>query len=242
MEEYQSLVIKKQGLEAQIAKLSEQNKMLPKGDTGLGITHKNVPNPKQENNSLYIDNPNNGNELNNNGIKTGNLQNSNYSLITDDATDENKKLLQRILKGIERLFPIVVIILLSINTFGIFHKTPKIDNIAVLEDSTSNMSDGNHLFLKHQYDSIKNENAIYKMFTNAEICIEGISKNGEIKKGNSYKWNIKETEGHLDTKKMELKINNVIVSNPYVANVKGIEFWVLYYNGIEVKKKIVTVK
>lgn len=242
MEEYQSLVIKKQGLEAQIAKLSEQNKMLPKGDTGLGITHKNVPNPKQENDSLYIDNPNNGNELNNNGIKTGNLQNSNYSLITDDATDENKKLLQRILKGIERLFPIVVIILLSINTFGIFHKTPKIDNIAVLEDSTSNMSDGNHLFLKHQYDSIKNENAIYKMFTNAEICIEGISKNGEIKKGNSYKWNIKETEGHLDTKKMELKINNVIVSNPYVANVKGIEFWVLYYNGIEVKKKIVTVK
>lgn len=119
---------------------------------------------------------------------------------------------------------------------------PKIDNTAVLEDSTSNMSDGNHLISKHQYDSIKNENAIYKMFANAEICIEGITKNGEITKGNSYKWNINETEGHLDTKKMELKINNVIVSNPYVANVKGIEFWVLYYDGIEVKKKIVTVK
>ena len=135
-----------------------------------------------------------------------------------------------------------MIILLSINTFGIFYKTPKINNIAVLEDSTSNISDGNHLILKHQYDSLKNENAIYKMFTNAEICIEGISTNGEITKGNSYKWNIKETEGHLDARKMELKINNVTVSNPYVANVKGIEFWVLYYNGIEVKKKIVTVK
>lgn len=242
MEEYQSLVIKKQGLEAQIAKLLEQNNMLPKGDTGLGIIHKNVSNPKQENNSLYIEKPNNDNELNNNGIKTGNSQNSNYSQITDDVTDENEKLLQHILKGIKRLFPIIVIILLSINTFGIFYKTPKINNIAVLEDSTSNISDGNHLILKHQYDSLKNENAIYKMFTNAEICIEGISTNGEITKGNSYKWNIKETEGHLDARKMELKINNVTVSNPYVANVKGIEFWVLYYNGIEVKKKIVTVK
>lgn len=242
MEEYQSLVIKKQGLEAQIAKLSEQNNMLPKGDTRLETTHENVSRPKQENNSLYIEKPNNDNELNNNGIKTGNSQNSNYSQVTDDAPDENDKLLQHILEGLKRLFPIIVIILLSINTFGIFHKTPKIDSFAVLEDSTSNISDGDLLILKHQYDSLKNENAIYKMFTNAEICIEGITTNGEIKIGKSYKWNIKETESHLDAKKMELKINNVIASNPYVANVKGIEFWVLYYNGIEVKKKIVTVK
>ena len=242
MEEYQSLVIKKQGLEAQIAKLSEQNKMLPKGDTGLGVTHKNVPNPKQENNSLNIEKLNNDNELNNNGVKTGNSHNSNCSQITDDATDENKKLLCHILKWINRLFPIIVIILLSINTFGIFHKTPKIDKFAALEDSISNISNGNHLNLKHQYDSLKSENAIYKMFTNAEICIEGITTNGEIMKGNSYKWNIKEPQGYLDAKKMELRINNVVASNPYVANVKGIEFWVLYYDGIEVKKKIVTVK
>lgn len=240
MEEYQSLVIKKQGLEAQIAKLSEQNSTLLKGDTGLVETHTNVSNHKQDNNSRYIEKPNSDRNLTNNGIKTDNSQRSSNGQITDDARDE--KLLLQILKGIKKLFPIIVIILLSINTFGIFHKTSKIDNFAILEDSTSNISNDNHLNLKQQYDSLKNENAIYKMFTNAEICIEGITTNGEIKQGDSYRWNIKEPQGHLDAKKVELRINNVIASNPYVANVKGIEFWVLYYDGIEVKKKIVTVK
>lgn len=243
MADYQSMAIKKKGLEAQIAKLSVQNSVLTKENTGKEKIHTNVSNPLQEDRCSYKEESNFDNELSNNCIKTTYSHNSSYTQMPNGNIVENETLLQQIQKSIKKWFPIIVIFLLLINTFGIFYKNPKIDDVpVVLRDSTTNSSEENRQKFKHQYDSIKKENSIYKMFTNAEIYIKGITENGEISKGNPYKWDIKDIQEPLDAKKVELRINNVVASNPYVANTKGIEIWVLYYDGIEVKKRIVTVK
>lgn len=243
MEDYQSMVIKKKGLEAQIAKLSEQNSVLAKENAGIEKTHTNVSNPKQEDISLYKEESNFDNESSSNCIKTTNSHSSSYNQIANDNIKGNETLLQQILKSIKKWFPVIVIFLLLINTFGIFYKNSKIENTpVVLRDSMTNSSEENSQKFKHQYDSIKKENTIYKMFANAEIYIKGITENGKISKGNPYEWKIKYIQEHFDAKKVELRINNVVASNPYVAKSKGTEIWILYYDGIEVKKRIVTVK